>query len=426
VAGRVGLIVPEFELNLDGIPGPTHHFGGLGYGNVASRTHAGMVSSPLSAGLQAIDKMRLMVDLGVCQGVLPPHPRPVHVTGYGDVYSSSAMWAANAATITAATDSADGRVHITPANLVSNLHRAVEAPFTMTMLKRLFHDTTFFEVHDPVVSSFPDEGAANWTRLVNSSGRAVYVATYGRSVSTPSALPATVVPRQSLEALDWIVRSHQLPRDSVVMLQQAPEAIEVGVFHNDVIATGIESTYFMHCKAYRESPSDIQRRLSGVRVVAFSDQDLSVPDAVASYWFNSQLVKCSDGRVVMLAPSGCRTMAQSVAIQSRFRDAGVSEIYWISLSESLRNGGGPACVRLRIPLSQAALDAIHPQIMMTHSRLDELERWMRRWYRESLRLDELESPELLRESEDALSELGCVLSLAEIFNDQYNRGLPLT
>src|SRR5207248_5247403 len=111
-----------FEINFDGLVGPTHNYAGLSYGNVASMKNKASISSPKQAALQGLEKMRLLEGLGVKQAVLPPHERPQLATlralGFrgsdGDVLrgaqredaallaavcSSSNMWAANAATV---------------------------------------------------------------------------------------------------------------------------------------------------------------------------------------------------------------------------------------------------------------------------------------------------------------------------------------
>src|ERR1044072_3846641 len=110
------------QVNFDGIVGPTHNYAGLSYGNVASMTNKSSVSHPRQAALEGLAKMKFLHDLGLKQAVLPPPERPHRPTlrarGYeGDdaatlakvakedpqllakVSSASAMWAANAATV---------------------------------------------------------------------------------------------------------------------------------------------------------------------------------------------------------------------------------------------------------------------------------------------------------------------------------------
>src|SRR5882724_7204352 len=161
------------EVNFDGLVGPTHHYGGLGPGNLASARHRGLVSNPRAAALEGLAKMKVLMDLGVRQAVLPPHERPdvaaLRRLGFegsdGDVLakafrqapellsacaSASAMWAANAATVSPAADTTDGRIHFTPANFPTELHRALEPPTTAGILQKIFADPTHFAHHAPL------------------------------------------------------------------------------------------------------------------------------------------------------------------------------------------------------------------------------------------------------------------------------------
>ncbi|NDC83197.1 succinylarginine dihydrolase [bacterium] len=401
------------ELNLDGLPGPTHYFGGLGYGNQASQANALQPSSPRRAALQSIAKIRSVLDLGGYQGILPPHPRPWRINELDTVYSSSFMWTANAATVSAAEDTPDGKIHITPANLISNLHRSVETQCTATLFEYMFSDPNRFVVHPPVVSSFPDEGAANWTRL--SGG--IYVAVYGRSVAAPSRLPATVVPRQSREAVDRIALSHGIS-NRLITLQQHPAAVEAGIFHNDVIATGTEALYLMHSDAYTLPAEDvafiIRHRCPTARVLIFTSSDLTISDAVASYFFNSQLVRSRDRRLHLITPPACHRLPSWGSIERRLRDSGVDQLIVSDLDESLRNGGGPACVRLRIPIEDQWLSTTRVPIA-THSILSRLETWVMAHYRESIAERDLFDPIFQDEASRALNGVLDILNLAEVF-----------
>ena len=110
------------EINFDGIVGPSHNYAGLSLGNLASTRNAGAVSQPRAAALQGIDKMCANLALGLPQGILLPPPRPdrqwLEALGAtiedsdpvlaANAMSASAMWAANAATVSPAPDAADG------------------------------------------------------------------------------------------------------------------------------------------------------------------------------------------------------------------------------------------------------------------------------------------------------------------------------
>ena len=100
------------------------------------------------------------------------------------------MWVANAATVSPSADTADGRVHFTPANLVSHFHRSIEAPTTTRVLRAIFADKTHFAVHDPLPAApqLGDEGAANHTRLAGADGApGVEFFVYGRAAYDESA-----------------------------------------------------------------------------------------------------------------------------------------------------------------------------------------------------------------------------------------------
>src|SRR5262249_2313694 len=155
------------EFNFDGLVGPTHNYAGLSRGNLASARHAGRVANPRAAALEGLAKMRLLMDLGVGQAVLPPAPRPdvfalrrlgftgsdadvVAAAARGDGHllrltsSASSMWTANAATVTPSCDAEDGRLHLVVANLSAMFHRSLEARTTFATLQAVFADGTRF------------------------------------------------------------------------------------------------------------------------------------------------------------------------------------------------------------------------------------------------------------------------------------------
>jgi succinylarginine dihydrolase len=172
------------EFNFDGLIGPTHNFAGLAFGNVASARHQNQPSQPRAAALQGLRKMKLLASLGVGQCVLPPLRRPrvellreLGFAGADDAaviksafqespflvaasFSAASMWAANAATVSPSADTSDQRLHLTPANLTSTLHRSVEGPSTMRLLRSIFSDSREFQVHPPLpaANSLNDEG----------------------------------------------------------------------------------------------------------------------------------------------------------------------------------------------------------------------------------------------------------------------------
>jgi succinylarginine dihydrolase len=437
-----------YEINFDGLVGPTHNYAGLSYGNVASMANRALVSNPKQAALQGLAKMKFLADLGIRQAVLPPHERP-HVPtlrrlGFSGsdgqvleaahradpmliaaVSSSSSMWAANAATVSPSADCADGRVHFTPANLMSNLHRSIEPPTTTRILRAIFSDESHFVVHDALPSTpyLSDEGAANHSRLCRRHDEpGVEVFAFGRVASNnefvqPKRFPA----RQTLEAAQAIARLHLLDPTKVVYIQQNPAAIDAGAFHNDVVAVANQNVMLFHEQAYA-APAAWEQ----VVAACPHDQGWYVParfplaDAIASYVFNSQLVTMPDGSMAMIAPEECKGYPFVLEyLESIVKQQGpVKAVHFVDVRQSMQNGGGPACLRLRVVLTDEQIARTSGNVLLTTDLHDQVRVWIEKHYRDELRPDDLRDPKLLEESRGALDELTQLLKLGSIYEFQ--------
>lgn len=435
------------EYQFDGLVGPTHHYAGLSPGNLASQQHAGEASNPRAAALEGLAKMRHVRELGVAQAVLPPQPRPsvsaLREVGFGGseqqvleralrqapellhaVSSASSMWAANAATVVPSTDTLDGKAHFVPANLVSLWHRSLEAPATERVLGRIFADARHFKVHAalPASAAFGDEGAANHTRLSSELG-AAHVFAWGQRLGEPS--PTLKFPaRQSQAASASVARLCLLEDSQVFSWQQAPRGIDAGAFHSDVLAVGSASLLLLHEHAFVEPGRLLERlgaRLGGdfLAIVA-SEAELPLADAVAAYPFNSQLLSLPGGRMRLLAPLESRDNPRARAFLERAvaEAALLSGVDYLDLNGSMRNGGGPACLRLRVPLSEAEQSCLGGSVLFDERLEQELERIVKRHYRERLLLADMADPALLLEARTALDEITEALGLGSIFDFQ--------
>jgi succinylarginine dihydrolase len=431
------------EINFDGLIGPTHNYAGLSEGNIASAKNRDAVARPREAALQGLAKMRRLMAMGLAQGVLAPHERPsmrfLRSLGFaGDdravwraafageervarnALAASAMWAANAATVSPSADCADGRVHFTPANLHTMLHRSLEAETTTRMLRTMFADEARFRVHDPLPAhdAFADEGAANHMRLSadhGAPGTEVFV--YGRAgEERREGFPA----RQTLEACRAIARRHGLDPARTVFARQADAAIAAGAFHNDVVAVADRQTLFCHEQAFAE-PAALYAALGPeVALVEVSAAAAPLDDAVTSYLFNSQLVSPPGAnRQTLVAPreteENPRTRALVAALVAGGGPIGALEI--VDVRESMKNGGGPACLRLRVALTAEERAAMTDGFILNEALADRLEAWVRRHYRESLAPADLADPSLLDETRAALDALTRILPLGGAFYD---------
>ncbi len=436
------------EFNFDGIVGPTHNYSGLSFGNEASTAHQNQTSSPRLAARQGLDKMKLLFDLGIPQAVLPPLLRPrlqlLRDVGFSGTdtqliesafktsptllaacYSSSNMWTANASTVSPSRDTGDGRVHLTPANLTSTLHRSIEPDSTYEVLRFLFADENHFMVHQPLPStaSLADEGAANHTRIaINHLERGIEIFTYGtaaldKSSPRPSKYPA----RQTLEACQAIARRHRLNPDMVFAIQQTPQAIDAGVFHNDVISVGNENVLLCHESAFVDQDNQLKRlaeqfesKCGGeLLVIQFSKKEISLSETVNSYLFNSQLVTKPNGKMMLISPSDCqRIEAAKRCIERLVSEPNpVEEAHFMDLRQSMNNGGGPACLRLRVVLSEHEQAAVHPGVLFSNDLYASLCKWIDQHYRETLEPDDLRDPQLIVEASNAILELSNILGI---------------
>lgn len=432
------------ELQLDGLPGPTHHFGGLSYGNIASMTHAGWRSSPRRAALQGLAKMRQLLELGLMQCVLPPLERPdmgflrsLGFSGGGSVIlrraardephlvrlamSSSFMWAANAATVIPSVDARDGRCHVVVANLAAMPHRALESAARAEMLERLFRATDSIVIHPPLpgVSVLSDEGAANHSRLAKSHGsRGWHLFVHGRTrAPRAKTLPRRFPARQSREASRSVARLGHLPLERAFFIQQHPGAIDAGAFHNDVVMVGDCDRLLLHEQCWSNQKAvlrELRRRLPALTVYEVKERELSLGQTVRSYLFNSQLLHTQGGHV-LLAPAEASRGA-SGRIARRLVDNGfVTRVIFQELDQSMAGGGGPACLRLRIPLSDEETSGVAKGITLTEEKIDILEAWVRRHYRDVLTPGDLLDTKLLEESREALDSLTQILDLGSIY-----------
>ena len=370
------------EINFDGIVGPSHNYAGLSLGNIASASHKGDASFPRAAALQGVAKMRGNMARGLAQGFLLPLPRPngqlLRDLAVDDsaarqltaaAWSASSMWTANAATVSPAPDTADGRCHLTPANLVTMLHRGQEWPDTKRQLDIAFGDTRHFAVHDAVPPSFGDEGAANHMRLCEGHGaRGVEVFVYGKQ---GGRFPA----RQHEQASRAVARLHGLDPDACVFIEQNPEAIAAGAFHNDVVAVANERVLFTHARAFADQQGAydaIRAAFPALEVVEVPEAAVSLEEAIRTYLFNAQLLTLPDGTMALVVPEECRESASVWAwVETMLTGNGpIRQVIPVDVRQSMANGGGPACLRLRVVADPATVDQ---RFMLDEARADRIE-----------------------------------------------------
>ncbi len=411
------------EINFDGIVGPSHNYAGLSLGNIASASHAGDPSYPRAAALQGVAKMRgNLARLGV-QGFLLPLPRPNRALQSALAldgseppqlraapWSASSMWTANAATVSPAPDTRDGRCHLTPANLVTMLHRAQEWPDTKRQLDIAFGDTKHFAVHDAVPPTFGDEGAANHMRLCEShAAPGVEVFVYGK---TGGRFPA----RQHEQASRLVARAHGLDPARTVFIEQNPEAIAAGAFHNDVVAVANGPVLFTHAEAFADQQAAyaaIRAAFPALEVVEVPASAVSLAEAIRTYLFNAQLLTLPDGSMALIVPEECRESAAVWSwVETMLAGNGpIRQVIPVDVRQSMANGGGPACLRLRVVCDPATVD---PRFLLDDAKADAIEQVIATYWPEQIDPADLGSESLARTVQAARARLLEILLLNKL------------
>ena len=416
--------MPLIEINFDGIVGPSHNYAGLSFGNLAAMRNAGLVSHPRAAALQGLEKMRANLRLGLAQGLFVPPPRPdrawLQALGTtaqaadplrrANAMSASAMWPSTSATVSPAPDTEDGRTHITVANLRTMPHRSHEWPATLAQLKLAFGDERHFAVHGPVPPAFGDEGAANHMRFAerhDAPGVEVFVyGVGGRSY------PA----RQHREAFEAIARLHRLDPQRTLFVQQSEEAIAAGAFHNDVVAVANERVLFAHERAFEDRGGFLDQLgavFPALEYVEVAAAEVSLEDAIRSYLFNAQLVTAPDGATTLIIPEEAReTPSVWSWLQRHLSGNGaIRRVEVVDVRQSMANGGGPACLRLRVVADSATVD---PRFLVDDGKLDRLADLVGREWPESIDAAELGEQALIAAIERARIALIEALDLREL------------
>ena len=430
------------EYNFDGLIGPTHNYAGLSFGNIASATNKGAASNPREAALQGLAKMRAAMALGLGQGFLPPQDRPhlktLRTLGFSgtdrqiveraasdapellaNCYAASSMWTANAATVAPSPDTEDGKVHFTPANLAANFHRAIEAETTARALAHIFADERYFAHHPalPGAMHFGDEGAANHGRLAEDHGElGVHLFVYGED---GEKFPA----RQKRRASEAVARNHRLDPAKTVFVKQSRAALDAGAFHNDVVGVANATVLFLHEQSFEhrdEAYAAIRAAAPFAEVIEAPASTVSLDDAVKSYLFNSQLVTLAGGETALILPveSEENPRVKAFLEDTLARNNSINRLVFRNVRESMRNGGGPACLRLRVVLSEEEAAAANGRFMLDEDKIAALESWVKTHYRDRVAPDDLRDPAFMEESFAAMQALTDLLGMGAFYDFQ--------
>jgi succinylarginine dihydrolase len=222
--------------------------------------------------------------------------------------------------------------------------------------------------------------------------------------------------RQHVEASQAIARLHRLDPDRMMFAQQSEEAIAAGAFHNDVVAVANERVLFAHEQAFADKGgllAALDARVPGFEYVEVAAADVPLADAIRSYLFNAQLVTTPDGQPTLIVPGEAReTPSVWRWIERHVAGNGpIRRVEVVDVRQSMANGGGPACLRLRVV---ADPDTVDPRFIVDEPKLDSIAEVIRSHWPEQIHHSELQQPALLAEIEAARTALLSAIGVQEL------------
>ena len=436
-----------FEANFDGIVGPTHNYGGLSEGNIASISNSQNPANPKKAALQGLKKMKILRDAGLIQGVFLPHERPylakmreLGFTGSDkqiinkvanhsphllhNLYSASSMWSANAATVSPSVDTNNQKIHITPANLNSMFHRSVESDFTYHQCLQIFKNKSF-KIHKPTpsISGYGDEGAANHLRIASSHEQMGYeIFVYGTSAFKTYN---SSIMRQAKEISHTVASKHQLNKEHYFLLQQNQDAIQQGSFHNDIVSLSNENLFIAHERAFEDRNifnkiiTVLEKNVNNFQFIEIKENEIPLTDIIKSYLLNSQLVSIADGEMLMVLPADVQNFDNCMQWIDKFKQISpVKKFEFIDIKQSMMNGGGPACQRLKVLMNEKEFEGVNQNFILDNDKEERIKDLIQSYYRDRLLPDDLKDPNLFDEFQMILDQYTQIFDAENFYSFQ--------
>ena len=140
---------------------------------------------------------------------------------------------------------------------------------------------------------------------------------------------------------------------------------------------------------------------------------MPLADAIRSYLFNAQLVTPPDGQPTLIVPGEAReTPSVWRWIERHVAGNGpIRRVEVVDVRQSMANGGGPACLRLRVVADPATVD---PRFMVDEAKLDRIAEVIGATWPEQIHHDDLQQPALIARIEARAAALARRLDLAEL------------
>jgi succinylarginine dihydrolase len=142
----------------------------------------------------------------------------------------------------------------------------------------------------------------------------------------------------------------------------------------------------------------------GFEYVEVAAADVPLEDAIRSYLFNAQLVTLSDGEMALIVPGEAReTPSVWGWIERHLAGNGpIRRVEVVDVRQSMANGGGPACLRLRVVADPASVD---PRFLVDSDRIDRIAEVVARTWPDEIDHRDLQSAALIADIERARAAL---------------------
>ena len=159
--------------------------------------------------------------------------------------------------------------------------------------------------------------------------------------------------------------------------------------------------------------ADLRRLLPEVEIVEVPADLVSLEDAVKSYLFNAQLVTLPEGGMALILPEEARETPRVWAwLEAMAAGNGpIRRLAIVDVRQSMANGGGPACLRLRVVADPATVD---PRFLADEAKLDAVAAVIAEIWPETIAPCDLADPSLWARAAEARIALLDLLDLSEL------------
>jgi succinylarginine dihydrolase len=169
------------------------------------------------------------------------------------------------------------------------------------------------------------------------------------------------------------------------------------------VAVANEQLLFTHEQAFADKDAfyaDLRAALPCVDIIEVPASAVSLSDAIKSYLFNAQLVTLPDGGMALILPTEARdTPSVWTWLEQMIASNGpIRQLVPVDVRQSMANGGGPACLRLRVVADPADID---PRFLVDEAELDGIATIVSQYWPESIAPQDLSDTRLIARIEQS-------------------------